>query len=1540
MNISTHHHTHQRTSGVNLVSASITSHGNSSIIHNSHSMRPSLGDPNKIADIQLKHKELRRIRRENQMQQMQEQNKQENQEIISILYKKKRVIFAIKCQQRLQVALLMMCLPLSFQILISIVTFDIESFWTVIGCVFFLGALYIQKSGLFDPIKMHLNSLAADYKQDKMCILNGMVIKDKRDSSSQGGGLEEEFSFQIINSQDRQSMNQCELSDKSAVPGGGGITSAATAPQSLSNNQHESPKAHAFRRPFLKMLGGKSSTSRDLFNLPQMRLPQFTAQGQASRRIAISKIPEEQSFSVQQQMKETQQTSDILKIFQINNIVDLNGIIQITSLLFISKIGILQNVGENEIGQVTNPLKPLILPLFTIAVYFMANRTLLSYQAQVFVHLLFIIMFSDLSGFQLFTCNHASDNPSSNYDYAVSPPNYYMRFDFRFSIFECLISMWIFFYNLFSVICSFLIMNQEISKRYEVYRKKMEILFKANKYERIVQNVRNGYGILNQSVIHFCNEQFCQTLGAKTTAQAIHLLKQIYRKSRLQALQTQNTSNGNQSLHQLSEKNIANQRTVSVMEDILNFLKNRPSVEAEEDIEYQFERLDAKSNQKFIRFFQFSFQLIRWDGQQNILLSVKEITQDKKMLEQQLVNKLRNMMFKSFTHEIKTPLNGVIQSMDLTQSLLKDIVYKKKMRNQHSKEFDNILILMSQISSGVYILQNNLNDLIDYQQIETGNLKINTRPFNLKDCFDHILAIVKPQLSNPQVKLNAIFDSTLPKMMENDQDRLVRIVTNMLLNAQKFTQKGVIKFHIKCIPNKKLAKDGAEKKNGPPCYVRFEIADTGLGIPEEKLPYIFNLFESDLMAFHNMSQGNQQKSAKVGLPICQHLCQKMGGQIKVHAIKDKGSKFWFILPITPLGQKQQGADVSLGTGENSQLVGEGTLKNSRVTEAVASGHLEHSGHNRGHFDGHDESYESKDLELEDIYESDQEGAQQRGIPANLAMTSHQMNENIILSFFPAHAKDSQLGGLDEETKNIDFFDMTYKVSQNNRGSLGESQAQNGKFLVPTFQDQRLLLNQQLGEVKEESKEFQMTPRGLGVPNADTQNIESINQYANKASNVMSINDPAVIKRESDLRPSAASQFNNIFTKSSHNHKNSNEAKLTPRGQKRAVSEDHKEIPSRNWDSPKGNGTDSKQDRDLKVPSNVHYDLKTYQDKGQYIKGRLDGGGVRYDRTKSNFKLMKNTNINETYLKNSDFAEGGNSGISNNPTTKPNSKFGGFNSLAMSIDVCNCAQILIVDDIDMNRYILRQIFFSKFGIQSDEAINGREAVDIIRARAYQECCSSYKIIIMDFEMPIMNGIEASRKIKKYQSQGLVDKNTYIVAYTAYTDEESACKMAGMDYFLPKPASITAIQSVLQDIDDKLALLNEENTPLTMDQPGQTNENRLFTPLEDQSQSPRVGIEDSNNAPESKIPQHEEGDVNGLHHQTLFEGGLQQSFAPDQQKFKQEQSKIISDSEMFAQNHSASQQAYNKAKICSQGEQPYHQNMISGGGLITFFPGERF
>ena len=79
---------------------------------------------------------------------------------------------------------------------------------------------------------------------------------------------------------------------------------------------------------------------------------------------------------------------------------------------------------------------------------------------------------------------------------------------------------------------SYLYTLESQNKRFTHSAKNMETLFKATKFERIVQNVRNGYGILNNQTIHFCNEQFCQALGTKTKAQAMHNLKSILRKPR------------------------------------------------------------------------------------------------------------------------------------------------------------------------------------------------------------------------------------------------------------------------------------------------------------------------------------------------------------------------------------------------------------------------------------------------------------------------------------------------------------------------------------------------------------------------------------------------------------------------------------------------------------------------------------------------------------------------------------------------------------------------------------------------------------------------------------------------------------------------------------------------------------------------------------------------------------------------------------------------------------------------------------------------
>ena len=102
------------------------------------------------------------------------------------------------------------------------------------------------------------------------------------------------------------------------------------------------------------------------------------------------------------------------------------------------------------------------------------------------------------------------------------------------------------------------------------------------------------------------------------------------------------------------------------------------------------------------------------------------------------------MMFKSFTHEIKTPLNGVVQTIDLTNSVIKEYQAERIRNGKHMNEFLQLERYMKQIFSGVHILQNNLNDFIDYQQIESGSLKVSMRQFHLKDCYDMVLKIIKP----------------------------------------------------------------------------------------------------------------------------------------------------------------------------------------------------------------------------------------------------------------------------------------------------------------------------------------------------------------------------------------------------------------------------------------------------------------------------------------------------------------------------------------------------------------------------------------------------------------------------------------------------------------------------------------------------------------------------------------------------------------------------------------------------------------------------
>ncbi len=157
----------------------------------------------------------------------------------------------------------------------------------------------------------------------------------------------------------------------------------------------------------------------------------------------------------------------------------------------------------------------------------------------------------------------------------------------------------------------------------------------------------------------------------------------------------------------------------------------------------------------------------------------------------------------------------------------------------------------------------------------------------------------------------------------------------------------------------------------------------------------------------------------MGLPICQHLCKKMGGQIKVTSVKDKGSKFWFVLPVTKPVQRRietrnEGSKTN-NNGTDSVFITENMFKQSKATEgSIINENSPNNNSNLRQTPFNEESYESKEIELEDIYESE-DG--QLGIPAGVAISNHLFNENILWSFFPGKIMDGgDLSSGDEEQK--------------------------------------------------------------------------------------------------------------------------------------------------------------------------------------------------------------------------------------------------------------------------------------------------------------------------------------------------------------------------------------------------------------------------------------------------------------------------------------------------------------------------------------------
>ena len=219
----------------------------------------------------------------------------------------------------------------------------------------------------------------------------------------------------------------------------------------------------------------------------------------------------------------------------------------------------------------------------------------------------------------------------------------------------------------------------------------------------------------------------------------------------------------------------------------------------------------------------------------------------------------------NMSHEIRTPMNGVLGMAELLA---------KTDLTPRQKTFTDVIV-----KSGNALLTI-INDILDFSKINAGQLTLDPAPFRLTEAIEDVATLVSARVAEKNLELIVRVDPRLPAFVVGDAGRLRQIVTNLLGNAVKFTEKGHVLIDV-----------GGETIDGV-VHLKVRVEDTGIGIPAEKLQSVFEKF-----AQVDGSSTRRHEGTGLGLAIAARLVDLMGGKIGVESEIGRGSVFWFAVPL-------------------------------------------------------------------------------------------------------------------------------------------------------------------------------------------------------------------------------------------------------------------------------------------------------------------------------------------------------------------------------------------------------------------------------------------------------------------------------------------------------------------------------------------------------------------------------------------------------------------------------------------------------------------